>query len=218
MDILKFPDPEMANEDGLLALGGNLEPSTLRLAYQSGIFPWPIPNLPLPWFSPDPRAILELKDFHVSRSFRKLLKQEKFKCTLDQNFREVIESCAHIPRKRSHGKSWITKDMIEAYTELHTLGDTHSVEVWLEGNCVGGIYGVDCGGVFAAESMFHKVDNASKVALHFLVTHLKENGSDWMDLQVLNPHTRSFGGKEVRRSDFLKRLKATQRKKKRLFG
>jgi leucyl/phenylalanyl-tRNA--protein transferase len=202
-----FPDPRSADEDGLVAVGGDLSVVRLLLAYRSGIFPWSV--RPLTWWSPDPRGIFELDRFHVSRSLARVLRQKRFEVTRDRAFREVIEGCAAPgPGRRS---TWISREFIEAYTELHAQGHAHSVECWRDGRLAGGIYGVAAGGLFAGESMFCRVDNASKVALFHLVQHLKERRFALFDVQMITPLTRQLGGVEISRDDYLRRLASAVR-------
>ena len=202
-----FPPVEFADEEGFLAWGGDLEPETLRLAYQSGIFPWPMDNLPILWFAPPERAILRLADFHVSRSLKKLLRQKNWRVCIDTNFQCVIENCAAAYRPTQHG-TWITRDIQRAYYRLHQNGEAHSVEVYLEDELVGGLYGVNWGGYFAGESMFHHVSGASKVALCFLVEHLQKQGVTWIDCEVINPLFESLGAIEIPRDEFMTMHKA----------
>jgi leucyl/phenylalanyl-tRNA--protein transferase len=200
---LRFPDARTANADGLVALGGDLTPERLRLAYRSGIFPWTVK--PISWWSPDPRAVFELDQFHVSHSLAKFLRKQPFQITRNRAFRLVMEGCAASAPGR--GKTWISPEFIEAYTRLHELGDAHSVERWQDGELVGGIYGVSCGGLFAGESMFHRVPNASKAALHHLVEHLRRRGYRLFDIQMVTPATRRLGAVEMPREEYLVRLK-----------
>ncbi|WP_345993548.1 leucyl/phenylalanyl-tRNA--protein transferase [Sulfurimonas sp. HSL-1716] len=201
---LSFPDPETACEEGIVAYGGDLSPSRLMLAYQSGIFPWYAEGDPILWWSPDPRLILELSDFKLRRSLKKRMKH--FTYRFDTAFAEVIKECSKIPRKGQNG-TWIRPEIIEAYTVLHGMGKAHSVEAYLDGELVGGAYGVVVGGVFCGESMFAKVDDASKAAFAVLVEHLKKWGYSFIDCQVPTPHLLSLGAKEVAREYFLTRLK-----------
>ncbi len=197
---LWFPDPREANDDGLVAIGGDLGVDRLLLAYRSGIFPWSCD--PITWWSPDPRAIFELDEFHVSRSFAKTLRREPFEITLDQAFVDVMEACA---TTRTDG-NWIGPEFIEAYTALHEAGHAHSVECWRDGELAGGVYGVSVGGLFAGESMFHRVSEASKVALHHLVSHLDERGYALFDIQMVTPITGQLGARHVSREEYLERL------------
>jgi leucyl/phenylalanyl-tRNA--protein transferase len=197
-----FPHPDQATADGLVSIGGDLEPERLILAYGSGIFPWFEEGLPVLWWSPDPRAILELDRMHVPRRLQRTYRQRRFELTIDRHFEGVIHGCAE---RRAEG-TWITDSMIAAYCELHRLGYAHSVEAWEEGELVGGVYGVAIGGFFAGESMFHRRRDASKLALVFLVDHLRASGFALFDLQMLNEHTARFGATVIRRSEYLRRL------------
>lgn len=201
---LSFPDPRSATEEGIVAYGGDLTPSRLMLAYRNGIFPWYGKNDPILWWSPDPRLILELDEFKLSRSLRKSI--PKFDVRFDTAFSIVIRECSSAPRPRQNG-SWIIPEMIEAYEELHALGYAHSVEAYQEGELVGGLYGVCVGGVFCGESMFAKVSDASKVAFTVLIERLREWGFDFIDCQVPTPHLKSLGAREIPRELFLERLK-----------
>ncbi len=200
---LSFPNPLNASEEGIVAYGGDLSPSRLMLAYRSGIFPWYSVNDPILWWSPDPRLILELDDFKLSRSLRK--KIPHFEIRFDSAFSQVIHECSSAPRHGQNG-TWIVPEMIEAYETLHSLGHAHSVEAYQNGILVGGLYGVSVGGVFCGESMFAKVSDASKVALCVLVEHLKAWEFDFIDCQVPTNHLKSLGAKEVSREFFLQRL------------
>ncbi len=200
---LSFPNPLDASEEGVVAYGGDLSPSRLMLAYRSGIFPWYSAKDPILWWSPDPRLILELDEFKLSRSLRKKIPQ--FEIRFDTAFSSVIRECSIAPRTGQSG-SWIVPEMIEAYEELHALGYAHSVETYQNGILVGGLYGVNVGGVFCGESMFAKVSDASKVAFAVLVNRLREWGYDFIDCQVPTNHLKSLGAKEISRKDFLQRL------------
>jgi leucyl/phenylalanyl-tRNA--protein transferase len=200
---LTFPHPNDANEDGIVAWGGDLSASRLIRAYQNGIFPWYAKGEPILWWSPNPRLILELDDFKLSRSLKKSMK--KFEYRFDANFSEVIRRCGTKVREGQDG-SWIQKEIIEAYEELHGMGVAHSIESYQEGRLVGGLYGVVVGGVFCGESMFADVSDASKAAFATLIAHLKEWGYDFIDCQVPTAHLKSLGAKEVARDYFLDRL------------
>jgi len=204
---LSFPNPLNASEEGIVAYGGDLSPSRLMLAYRSGIFPWYSVNDPILWWSPDPRLILALDDFKLSRSLRKKIPQ--FEIRFDTVFSQVIHECSSAPRHGQNG-TWIVPEMIEAYETLHALGYAHSVEAYQNGILVGGLYGVSVGGVFCGESMFAKVSDASKVALAVLVEHLGAWGFEFIDCQVPTQHLKSLGAKEVSRDTFLQRLSAAQ--------
>lgn len=199
----------MVTEEGILALGGDLHPETLLLAYRKGIFPWPIEGIGLAWFHPDPRAILRYEDLHLSHSLRKVLRREPFRISMNENFRSVILACSRQPRPGQQG-SWITPSLRKAYEHFHQLGYAHSVEVWLEDDLVGGLYGVAVDGVFSAESMFHTHSNASKAALVFLLEHLHERGLNWIDIQVMTPHMEALGAVEIERNKYLRLLEETQ--------
>ena len=198
-----FPDPASASPDEPLAIGGDLSVPRLLAAYWRGIFPWT--TRPVTWWSPDPRGILELDRFHVSRSLARVLRQRPFEVTFDRAFPEVIAACAApAPGRR---RTWISGDFIAAYTRLFENGHAHSVECWQAGQLVGGVYGVQIGGLFAGESMFHRADNASKLALFHLVERLRENGFRLFDVQQVTPATRQLGAVEISRHDYLLRLR-----------
>jgi leucyl/phenylalanyl-tRNA---protein transferase len=200
-----FPPPDYADPSGLLAVGGDLSSERLLEAYRLGIFPWYSDDQPILWWSPDPRFVLHLEEFHVSRSLRRKLNQGTFQVTADRAFDEVIAGCAAVPRPGQNG-TWITAEMREAYNELHGLGYAHSVETWFEGKLVGGIYGVSLGKAFFGESMFHRKTNASKVALTALVEKLKSWDFHFLDAQMTTEHMMSLGAREISRRLFLKQL------------
>lgn len=205
----EFPPVSSATEDGLLMLGGRLTPERVLEAYRRGIFPWPIGESDcelLAWFSPDPRAIIELDQLHVSRRLARRIRSGRFHVTCDQAFDQVIAGCA-APRA-TDGGTWITPDMARVYGQLHALGHTHSVEVWHEDVLVGGLYGISLGGFFAGESMFHRERDASKVALATLVAHLRARGFRLFDVQQATAHAVRMGAIEIRRSRFVTRLRA----------
>lgn len=202
---LWFPEPRTAltgELNGLLALGGDLSVPRLLLAYRSGIFPWTV--RPITWWSPDPRAIFELSEFHVPRSLARVLRRGEFRITVNQAFRRVMEGCADPARPGA----WISPEFIKAYSRLHEQGYAHSVECWKGAELAGGIYGVAIGGFFAGESMFHRAANASKVALCHLVEHLRRRGFALFDTQLLTPTTERFGAREVPQDEYLRRLRA----------
>ena len=201
---LWFPDPLRARGDGMVAIGGDLSVDRLVLAYSSGIFPWTVN--PITWWSPDPRGIFELENFHVSRSLQYELKRGRMEVTFDHAFEAVIRGCAEAPRDSD--STWITEEFIRAYIRLHQAGHAHSVEAWMNGELVGGLYGVAVGGLFAGESMFHRTSNASKVCVARLVERLKERGFVLFDTQMVTSATVQLGAVEVRRSEYLKRLRA----------
>lgn len=205
-----FPPVELADEDGLLGVGGALEPEWLIDAYRHGIFPWPVDDT-LAWWSPDPRAVLELADLKVSRRLARTLRSDRFTVTCNRAFAEVIAACAEVPRGDSLGEeggTWITPEMVSAYCQLHKLGVAHSVEAWQGERLVGGVYGLAIGGFFAGESMFFHESDASKVALVRLAGHLEARGFTLFDLQLLNGHTERLGGSEISRQEYLERLAA----------
>ena len=205
------------NARDIIGFGGEMSVENLRAAYRRGIFPWAIEGLPLPWFCPEIRAVLEFSELHIPKSLKKAWKNSEYNFTIDRNFRSVIENCSRIERAHEKG-TWITKDFIESYTKFHQSGDAHSVEVWDEsGNLVGGLYGVDASGVFCGESMFYQKSNASKLALLFLIEHLKSRGATWLDTQVMTPHFEALGAKEIDREQFLDKLERTQSKNLKLF-
>ena len=199
---LRFPDPERANAEGLVAVGGDLSVERLLLAYRSGIFPWTA--APVTWWSPDPRGIFVWDRFHVSRSLARVIRRGVFKITVDKAFGEVMAGCAApAPGRRS---TWITREFLDAYGELHERGNAHSVECWQGEQLAGGIYGVAIGGFFAGESMFHRVSDASKVALAHLVEHLRTRGFMLFDIQMLTGITQQLGAVTISRHSYLKRL------------
>jgi leucyl/phenylalanyl-tRNA--protein transferase len=196
-----FPDPGGADPEGLLAVGGDLEPATLIAAYRAGIFPWPQDEDVLLWWSPDPRAILPLDGLHVSRRLARRLRQHHFRATLNAAFADVVAGCA------AREDTWITSAMRAAYVQLHRLGWAHSVEVWTpDGGLAGGLYGVAVGALFSAESMFHRVRDASKVALVALVEHARRVGVSLLDVQVPSSHLDSLGARAIPRREYLARL------------
>ena len=203
---VNFPDPSYADEDGILAVGGDLSPQRLIVAYSNGIFPWFNPDDPIIWWSPNPRFVLYPQDLKVSKSMRPYFNQKKFELTVDQHFETVMRACQQQKRKGQSGGTWITESMLDAYIELHELGLAHSVEVWQDGNLVGGLYGVALGKVFFGESMFAKVSNASKFGFISLVRKLIEWDYDLIDCQQETPHLKSLGAKGIARTDFLAHL------------
>ena len=205
-DELVFPSPNYADPSGLLAVGGDLSSERLLEAYRRGIFPWFSDDQPILWWSPDPRSVLDLDEFVLSRSLRKTLKKAIFTVTFDRAFEDVTRGCATVARKSQDG-TWITDEMREAYLRLHALGYAHSVETWFAGELAGGLYGVSLGKAFFGESMFHFKTDASKVALVALVQQLKEWKFHFIDAQMTTAHLASLGAKEVSRRLFLKRLK-----------
>jgi leucyl/phenylalanyl-tRNA--protein transferase len=204
-----FPPPQAADAHGLLGMGGELSPEWLLDAYSHGIFPWPIDEHHLAWWSPDPRAIIELDRLHVSRRLARTCRSGKFHLTSDRDFVGVIEGCATACGRKHH--TWITREMKAAYIRMHELGYAHSIEAWHKGVLVGGTYGVALGGLFAAESMFYRMSDASKVALVKLVEHLRHRGYQLLDIQMLTPHTQRMGAVEIPRSVYLRRVAAAVR-------
>ncbi len=203
---IRFPPIEQATPEGLLAIGGDLRPERLLEAYRHGIFPWYNDDQPILWWSPDPRAVLFPNKLHVPRSVQKRLRQNRFTVTLDASFRTVMEQCAGPRTQYPEGGTWITGEMLDAYTRLHELGYAHSVESWQDSQLVGGLYGVAVGGAFFAESMFTKVDDAGKVALVRLVRQLHAWGFRMIDCQQFSPHVARFGAEEIPRSGFIAHL------------
>ena len=199
---LWFPDPAGARADGLIAVGGDLSPARLLLGYRSGVFPWSAG--PVTWWSPDPRAVFELDRIHVSRSLARTLRSGGFEVTFDRGFRAVIRGCA--AAGRGGQATWITSEFIDAYETIHRGGHAHSIEVWQDGQLAGGLYGVALGAFFAGESMFHRVTDASKVAVVRIAESLRERGFQLFDTQMVTPVTRSLGALEIPRSEYLRRL------------
>jgi leucyl/phenylalanyl-tRNA--protein transferase len=197
------------SHEDIVAVGDDLRPATLMRAYRRGIFPWPVEGLPLLWFCPLERAVLEFDRVHLPRSLTRARRQTTLRFTVDADFPAVIRACAAAPRPGQDG-TWITPAIEAAYLRLHRLGHAHSVEAWRAGCLVGGIYGIDVDGAFAAESMFHRESNASKLALLALVEHLWARGLDWLDVQVLTPHVARLGARTLGRDKFLARLQATR--------
>lgn len=204
-DDLVFPPPEMAEDNGLLAIGGDLSPQRLMLAYLMGIFPWFSEGDPILWWSPSPRLILELPDFRVAKRLQRVIDQGRFDIKVDTAFRQVIESCAETPRPIGEG-TWITPEMTEAYCRLHDLGFAHSVEAWQGDELAGGLYGIALGAVFFGESMFARVTDSSKVAMAALVSRLGKWDFDFIDCQVRTEHLVSLGAKEIAGDEFRTRL------------
>lgn len=202
---LYFPAVETASPEGILALGGDLSPERLLLAYQNGIFPWFEAGEPILWWSPNPRMVLFLNELKVSKSMRNILNRALFKVTFNQDFRAVISNCQQVKRDGQNG-TWITNEMIEAYCKMHELGVAKSVEVWKDDKLVGGLYGIDLGHVFCGESMFSLVSNASKVAFISLVNQLKQDNYKLLDCQVYNEHLESLGCREIPREQFVRVL------------
>ena len=203
---LYFPPVDEASSDGILAVGGDLSPERLVLAYKNGIFPWFDDDEPILWWAPEERMVLFFEDLKISKSMRNVLNQKKFRVTFNTAFKEVISNCKKIVRKDQPG-TWITNEMVEAYCLLHEKGIAKSVEVWQDNELVGGLYGIDLGHIFCGESMFSKVSNASKVAFIHLAKHLQQNNYRILDCQVYNDHLASLGCVEIDRDDFMLVLK-----------
>ena len=219
-----FPDPRvydfpewipvgdyMYYAHDIVAFDVPLTVGNLRTAYSQGIFPWHIPGVPLPWFCPEKRAILEFSDLKVPRSLAREQRKGLFTFTIDRSFRDVITNCS-AKKRPDQGGTWITPEFIEQYSNLHEEGRAHSVEAWdKDGKLAGGLYGVDAGGAFCGESMFYRQPNASKLALLFLIDHLRSRGSTWLDAQVMTPHMKALGANDVTRNEFLDKLEETQK-------
>lgn len=197
------------NARDIIGFGGEMTVENLRNAYRAGIFPWHIEGLPLPWFCPEQRAVLDFDELRIPRSLRREWRKTEFRFSIDSAFDEVVEGCAEAVRNDGAG-TWITDDFKRAYGDLHRAGEAHSVEVWDGEELVGGLYGVDAGGVFCGESMFYRRSNASKFALLYLIERLRERGAKWIDIQVMTPHFSSLSAKEIDRPEFLDRLEKAQ--------
>ena len=201
-DAPVFPHPDLAEEDGLLALGGDLSVPRLLQAYAWTVFPWYSEETPLLWWSPDPRLVLFCDEFHMPRSLRRTLNKGEFRLSVDQSFEQIIQGCARAKRPEGEG-TWLTPEMIDAYSELHRQGHAHCVATWQGEELVGGIYGVALGRIFYGESMFYSVPNASKAALVALVQVLRERGFTAMDCQQTTAHMLRFGAREIPRGQLL---------------
>ena len=199
---LYFPDPNEAVGDGLLAVGGDLSPDRLLLAYEKGIFPWYNPRDPILWWSPDPRCVLFPEKLHISKSMRNILNRDMFQVKADTAFEQVLRKCKNAPRDQEG--TWISEDIVQAYCKLHELGMAHSVETWKDGKLVGGLYGVSIGRMFFGESMFTEANNASKVAFIRLVRTLQRLDFEVIDCQIYNEHLGSLGAENISRKEFLK--------------
>jgi leucyl/phenylalanyl-tRNA--protein transferase len=200
-----FNDFQLPHPDypGLIAVGGKVTAAKMLAAYREGTFPWYNVGEPVMWWSPDPRAILEFDHFHISHRLARTIRSGKFRCTIDHNFAAVVRGCAE-----REEETWITPAMTAGFHELHRAGYAHSVEVWTGDELAGGIFGVAIGGFFSGESMFHRQRDASKVALAFLIDHLRAAGYLLFDIQILSPHTASLGAREIPRAEYLQRLKS----------
>jgi leucyl/phenylalanyl-tRNA--protein transferase len=204
-DIYTFPNPRLACNEGILAYGGDLSAKRLISAYANGIFPWYNEDEPILWWSPNPRLIMELDEFKVSKSLAKTIKKEKFEVKFDENFTQVMIECKNIFRPTQDG-TWLQDELIQAYTHLHEIGYAHSFESYYEGELVGGGYGLVIGDMFCGESMFAKKSDASKVALYHLVQRLKQKGFSLLDCQTPTEHLQSLGAKCISRDEFLDKL------------
>tara|TARA_B100001971_G_scaffold215192_1_gene259837 strand:+ start:89825 stop:90487 length:663 start_codon:yes stop_codon:yes gene_type:complete len=205
--VVKFPNVEEANEDGLLAIGGDLSITTLTEAYTHGIFPWPVSEqYPLTWFAPNPRGILEFVNYKRPKSFEKFLKKTDYYAKFNTDFEAIILHCANVKRKHESG-TWINQAIIDGYINMFHNGLAYCVGTYEKGELIGGLYGVSIGEIISGESMFHLKDNASKFALNFLVEHLQKSGLKWIDTQMVTPLLKSFGGKEISRKVFMNKLK-----------
>lgn len=211
MAIVEFPPIESADEDGLLAIGGDLEVVSLIKAYSEGIFPWPISeDYPLAWFSPNPRGILKYEDLNISKSLKKLLKKKSFSVRFNQNFKAVIQACSKSQNRKGQSSTWITDEIIDGYIKLHKAGFAYSAEAYNKSNeLVGGVYGVALEGFVSGESMFYLESNASKVALVGLMEYLNNKGVHWIDTQMTTPVVENLGGKEIEREEFIKMLRSS---------
>ena len=205
-----FPDPEIADESGIVSTDREMNSEILLEAYSFGIFPWPTPHFPILWFSPDPRGVLEFKDLHISKSLKKAMAKTQYEITYNTCFSRIIENCAKVHRPNEEG-SWISESMIKNYTKLHEEGLAHSVECWMKGKLVGGVYGVYIAGVFSGESMFYHRDNASKYCLVHLIEKLESEGHTWMDIQMVTDVLKNFGGKYIPRKSYLKMLEISKK-------
>lgn len=201
----EFPNPNTAAKepDGLLAVGGNLSPNTILSAYSMGIFPWYNDQDPILWWSPSSRCVIYPDQLHISKSLNKHIRKHSFSVTIDEAFNQVIRACAE---RGNNQDTWITNDMISAYTKLHNLGHAHSLEVWEDKQLIGGIYGLAVGAIFCGESMFSRATNGSKVAMLYLCRHLTAKGFKLLDCQLVNTHLLTMGGQTIKRDEFLSKL------------
>ena len=204
---LYFPPASETSPEGIIAVGGDLSPERLLLAYQNGIFPWYDNDEPKLWWCPEERMVLFFENLRITKSMKKIIIRKEFQVTFNTAFRDVISNCQQAPRKDQDG-TWISDEIVESYCKLHELGHAKSVEVWQSGELVGGLYGIDLGDVFCGESMFSKVPNASKVAFIHLAKQLEMANYKLLDCQVYNDHLNSLGCIEIDRDEFLAILKA----------
>ena len=198
-----FPPLDLADEEGLLAIGGDYSLPMLLEAYRGGIFPWPVEDLPPLWFAPPQRAVLFLEEFHISKTLRRAMRHRDYEIAIDRNFSKVIDACA-APRDYADG-TWISDELRLAFKRMHRAGWAHSVEVYEDGELSGGLYGVAIAGYFAGESMFYRRSDASKFALVALVEHLQNRGATYLDAQQLTPLFQAFGAREIERAEFMRR-------------
>ena len=205
--IYNFPDPELADEDGLLALGGSFDPECILEAYSNGIFPWYVENGLIHWYSLDPRCVLFPEKVKVSASMKQVFRKKEFEFSMNRAFANVIEACKSIPRKDDSG-SWIDDEFVAAYIKLHQMGYAHSAECWLDGSLIGGLYGLKLGDVFYGESMFSLKSNASKFAFLSLVEHLKNEGVKLIDCQQETNHLMSLGSQLISRKTFTEMVRS----------
>jgi leucyl/phenylalanyl-tRNA---protein transferase len=203
---LIFPPVHLATPEGLLAVGGDLSPDRLLLAYKMGIFPWYCQGDPILWWSPDPRMVLYPEEINISRSLKKMIRQEKYQVTTDRDFEQVISACAKVRQDAGEG-TWITREMVRAYCRLNQQGYAHSVESWHQGTLVGGLYGICLGSSFFGESMFSTMADASKVALVYLTRLSIQNDINLIDCQLPNDHLMRLGAREISRKEFIKQLR-----------
>lgn len=209
--LRSFPSPHNAFDEGIVDLSDDLRVERLLEAYSFGIFPWPHDDLPTIWFSPEKRGVIDFAELHVPKSLRKFANKSGFTYSFNREFNEVIQACAKVERPGQKG-TWITPKMLKAFKDFHAAGYAHSLEVWRGDELVGGLYGVYVAGVFCGESMFFKETNASKCALLRLAEFLQENGIGWMDIQMVTPVLKSFGGKYIPRNEFLNRIEESKPK------
>jgi leucyl/phenylalanyl-tRNA---protein transferase len=209
-----FPEPSAFDDDGLVAIGGEVTPDRLLVAYEMGIFPLYTRDTPPLWWSPNPRAILPLDELHISNSLRRRIQKTDYTVTWNRAFRQVIQACG----ENRPGGTWILPELVDAYTALHDSGDAFSVEVWMGGELAGGLYGVQKGALFAAESMFHRRTDASKIALAISATALRRAGIELFDVQYWTKHLSRFGVREIPRSEYLRRLAQAQKRRPRLIA
>ncbi|MBN2510934.1 MAG: leucyl/phenylalanyl-tRNA--protein transferase [Spirochaetales bacterium] len=202
---IQFPHPREADEYGILCTGGNLSPGMLLSAYEQGIFPWFSEHEPILWWSPDPRFVLNPQDLHIPSSLKRYMRRRQYTVTCDTAFSQVVQGCAQAPRPGQDG-TWITQEMIEGYVELHELGYAHSFEVWHHAELAGGLYGVSLGDCFFGESMFSRMNDASKTGFVTGVRYMQAQGIELIDSQVRTDHVERFGAREIRREEYLFRL------------